>query len=111
MGVRSLKVTARHSNNAGSSCEYPRCLEARKEGGREGGEGRRGEGGEARRGDGRGGEGGEGRGGEGRGGEGGILQGRYPEEGTGQYTVYSQTIHSAALALETLVQMKNSEHL
>ena len=24
--------------------------------------------------------------------KGGKLQGRYPEEGTGQYTVYSQTI-------------------
>ena len=28
MGVRSLKVTARHSNNAGSSYEYPHCLSA-----------------------------------------------------------------------------------
>ena len=33
----------------------------------------------------RGGEGREGKGGQGR----GKLQGRYPEEGTGQYTVYS----------------------
>ena len=35
--------------------------------------------------------------------EGHFKGGRYPEEGTGQYTVYSQTIHNAALALETLV--------
>ena len=27
-----------------------------------------------------------------QGSKGGKLQGRYPEEGTGQYTVYSQTI-------------------
>ena len=45
-------------------------------------------------------EGGEGRG---RGGE-GKLHGRYPEEGTGQYTVYAhKPSHNAALALETLV--------
>ena len=45
--------------------------------------------------------------------EGGKLQGMYPEEGTGQYTVYSaQTTHNAALALETLVlQMQNSERV
>ena len=36
--------------------------------------------------------GGEGRAGEGRGGQDGKLHWRYPEEGTGQYTVYSQTI-------------------
>ena len=30
--------------------------------------------------------------GQGEGREGGKLQGRYPEEGTGQYTIYSQTI-------------------
>ena len=50
---------------------------------------------------------GEGREGEGRGGE-GKLHGRYPEEGTGQYTVYAhKPSHNAALALETLVlQMK-----
>ena len=40
--------------------------------------------------EGRAGEGGQGR--EGRGGEDGKLHGRYPEEETGQYTVYSQTI-------------------
>ena len=28
VGVHSLKVTARHSNNAGSSYEYPHCLGA-----------------------------------------------------------------------------------
>ena len=28
VGVRSLKVTARHSNKAGASCEYPHCLSA-----------------------------------------------------------------------------------
>ena len=40
--------------------------------------------------------------------EGGKLQGRYPEEDTGQYTVYSRerahkTTHNAALAIATLV--------
>ena len=40
------------------------------------------------------------------------LQGRYPEEGTGQCTVYSQTTNNAALGLETLVlQMTNSEQV
>ena len=40
-------------------------------------------------------------------------QGMYPDEDTGQCTVYlAQTTHNAALALETLVfQMKNSEHV
>ena len=43
--------------------------------------------------------------------EGGKLQGRYPEEDTGQYTLYSSertnniqhTTHNAALAIATLV--------
>ena len=43
--------------------------------------------------------------------DGGKLQGRYPEEDTGQYTVHKST-HNEALALETLVlQMKNSEQV
>ena len=83
------------------------------------GRGGRGGGGEGRRGVGREGMGGEGRGGEGkggeegRGGEDGKLHGRYPEEGTGQYTVFiHKPSHNAALALETSVlQMKNIEHV
>ena len=44
--------------------------------------------------------------------EGRKLQRRYPEEGTCQCTVYSQTIPQAALGLEILVlHMKNSEQV
>ena len=43
--------------------------------------------------------------------KGGKLQGRYPEEGTGQYVQYiHKPSHNAALAIDTsLLQMKNSE--
>ena len=114
-GVRSLKVTARDSNNAGSSYEYPHCLSAMhrlaldngptqfnspnthtrcalsctaagREGGRQGRSDK------------------EGRGGEGKARKGGKLQGRYPEDGTGQYI--HKPCHSAAIALETLVHEK-----
>ena len=55
----------------------------------------------------------EGRGREWREGEGrGKLHGMYPDEGTGQYTVHSQTIPQRGLALETLVlQIQNSEQV
>ena len=50
-----------------------------------------------------------------QGSKGGKLQGRYPEEGTGQYTVYTcihKPSHNAALAIDTLLlQMKNSDLL
>ena len=47
-----------------------------------------------------------------QGSKGGKLQGRHPDEGTGQYTVYPQTIPQRGLAIDTfLLQMKNSEHV
>ena len=43
--------------------------------------------------------------------EGGKLQGRYPEEDTGQYTAH-KTTHSATLAIATLVlQIQNCKRV
>ena len=42
--------------------------------------------------------------------QGRVIQGRYPEEDTGQYT--HKPSHNAALSIDTLLlQMKNSEHV
>ena len=47
-----------------------------------------------------------------QGSKGGKLQGRYLEEGTGEYTYIHKPSHQAALAIDTLLlQMKNSEQV
>ena len=109
VGVRSLKVTVRHSNNVGFSYDYPQTiwptqfnspnthahthtvyieLHGSRQGGREAGKKR------GRM---------EGRG-DGRAREGGKLQGRYPEEGTGQYIVF--TNHPTAWPLPLRLRYK-----
>ena len=43
--------------------------------------------------------------------QGRVIQGRYPEEDTGQYTVHKPS-HNAALSIDTLLlQMKNCEQV
>ena len=43
--------------------------------------------------------------------EGGKLQGRYPDRELASIQYIHKPSHNAALALETLVQMKNSEQV